>query len=210
MRAADTHKDQTYMLAGVRPQLLARLRFPLGNLTKPQVRDIARAAKLSVAEKRESQDLCFLAGTSRERFLARHANVRDRPGDVTDSRGNVLGRHRGHHRFTVGQRKGLGVATGEPLYVLSTDAPSNRVVVGPHASLATHTVPLTGTVLHRDTGRVDRVKLRYRSEPVPCRVARSGDRFELTLTEPAGGVAPGQTACLMDGERVIGHGTIAA
>ena len=77
-------------------------------------------------------------------------------------------------------------------------------------SLATHTVPLTGTVLHRDTDRVDRVKLRYRSEPVPCRLAGSGDRVEITLDEPAAGVAPGQTACLMDGDRVVGHGTIAA
>ena len=209
-RAADPQKDQTYMLAGVRPELLSRLRFPLGSLTKPEVRDIARAANLSVAEKRESQDLCFLAGTSRERFLARHANVRDSRGDLVDTRGTVLGRHRGHHRFTVGQRKGLGVATGEPLYVLSTDAQTNRVVVGPRQRLATHTVPLTGTVLHRDTDRVDRVKLRYRSEPVPCRLAGSGDRVEITLHEPAAGVAPGQTACLMNGDRVVGHGTIAA
>ena len=122
-RAADRDKDQTYMLAGLRPELLRRLRFPLGDLTKPQVRAIARDAHLSVAEKRESQDLCFLAGTSRERFLARHAHVRDPPGDVVDTGGRVLGRHRGHHGFTVGQRKGLGVAAGEPLYVVSTDAP---------------------------------------------------------------------------------------
>ena len=210
VRAADPHKDQTYMLAGVRPELLGRLRFPLGDLTKPDVRRIARETGIAVAEKRESQDLCFLAGTSRERFLARHAHVHDRTGDVVDTRGRVLGRHRGHHGFTVGQRKGLGVATGEPLYVLSTDAPANRVVVGPRADLATHTVPLTGAVLHRDDARVDRVKLRYRSEPVPCRVATHGERVEITLAEPAAGVAPGQTACLMDGDRVVGHGTIAA
>ncbi len=209
-RAADPHKDQTYMLAGVRPELLGRLRFPLGGLTKPEVREIARQANLSVAGKRESQDLCFLAGTSRERFLARHADVRDAPGDVVDARGEVLGRHRGHHRFTVGQRKGLGVATGEPLYVLSTDPRGNRVVVGPRTALATHAVPLTGTVLHRENTRVDRVKLRYRSEPVACRLAARGDHLEITLAEPAAGVAPGQTACLMDGDRVVGHGTIAA
>ena len=210
VRAADPDKDQTYMLAGVRPELLGRLRFPLGDLTKPDVRRIAREAGIAVADKRESQDLCFLAGTSRERFLARHGHVRDRPGDVVDAGGRVLGRHRGHHGFTVGQRKGLGVAAGEPLYVLSTDAPANRVVVGPRAALATHTVPLTGAVLHRGDARVDRVKLRYRSEPVRCSVAARGDRVEITLAEPAAGVAPGQTACLMDGDRVVGHGTIAA
>ena len=103
----------------------------------------------------------------------------------------MLGRHRGHHRFTVGQRKGLGVAAGEPLYVVSKDARTNRVVVGPRARLATRTVPLTGAVLHRDGTRVDRVKLRYRSEPVPCRVvaASGGSPTEILLDEPAAGVA---------------------
>src|SRR6185436_6739358 len=104
------HKDQTYMLSALRPATLARLRFPLGGLTKPEVREVAREAGLPVAEKRESQDLCFLAGTTRERFLTRHARVRDEPGEVVDARGRVLGRHRGHRGFTVGQRKGLGLA----------------------------------------------------------------------------------------------------
>jgi tRNA-uridine 2-sulfurtransferase len=211
-RAADRDKDQTYMLAGLRPDVLRRLRFPLADLTKPEVREIARDAGLSVADKRESQDLCFLAGTSRERFLARHADVGDTQGDVVDMGGRVLGRHGGHHRFTVGQRKGLGVASGEPLYVVSKDARANRVVVGPKAQLATRTVPLSGAVLHRDDTTVDRVKLRYRSEPVPCRVvaAAGGDTREILLEEEAAGVAPGQTACLMDGDRVVGHATIAA
>jgi tRNA-specific 2-thiouridylase len=170
------------------------------------VRDIARAAGLPVADKRESQDLCFLAGTSRERFLARHARIRETPGEVVDTDGVVLGRHPGHHRFTVGQRKGLGVAAGEPLYVVSKDPRANRVVVGSRHQLDTHTVRLEGTVLHRAHTRVDRVKLRYRSDPVRCRVV--GGQIE--LDEPAAGVAPGQTACLMDGDRIVGHATIAA
>ena len=206
--AADPRKDQTYMLAGVRPELLGRLRFPLGDLTKPEVRAIARDAGLAVAEKRESQDLCFLAGTSRERFLARHGQVEDMPGDLVDTTGNVLGRHRGQHSFTVGQRKGLRVAAGEPLYVVSKDARANRVVVGPRSRLTTRTVTVSGTVLHRDPARVDRVKLRYRSQPVPCTVA--GDSTEILLGEPVAGVAPGQTACLMDGDRIVGHAVIAA
>jgi tRNA-uridine 2-sulfurtransferase len=209
-RAADPAKDQSYMLAALRPELLDRIRFPLGELTKPQVRDIARTARLPVAEKRESQDLCFLAGTTRARFLERHGRMRDEPGDVVDAAGRVLGRHRGHRSFTVGQRKGLGLATGTPLYVLSTDARTNRVLVGSSEALATHTVPLTGAVLHRDGSRVDRVKLRYRSEPVACSIDLSGDTPRIELGEPAPGVAPGQTACLMDGDRVVGHGTIAA
>ena len=166
-----------------------------------------------MAEKRESQDLCFLAGTTRERFLARHGGGRDRPGEVVDAGGRVLGRHRGHRRYTVGQRRGLGVAAGEPLYVLSKDAAANRVVVGPREELAARTVVAAGRVLYRDGQRVDRVKLRYRSEPVPCRVvaARRASRRARPRARRAGARSrPGQTACLMDGDRVVGHGTIAA
>jgi tRNA-specific 2-thiouridylase len=212
-RAADPHKDQTYMLSSLRPAALARVRFPLGGLTKPRVREIAAAAGLPVAEKRDSQDLCFLAGTSRERFLARHGGGHERPGEVVDARGRVLGRHPGHRRYTVGQRRGLGVAAGEPLFVLSTDAGANRVVVGPREALAARTVVLHDVFLNRDGRRVDSVKLRYRSEPLPCRVtAPAGGHaaLEVALGENALGVAPGQTACLMDGDLVLGHGTIAS
>jgi tRNA-specific 2-thiouridylase len=212
-RAADPHKDQTYMLSALRPGALARVRFPLGTLTKPEVREIARSGDLPVADRRESQDLCFLAGTSRERFLARHGGGEDRPGDVVDAGGRVLGRHPGHRRFTVGQRRGLGVATGEPLFVLGTDASANRVVVGPREALAARTVVLRDVTLNRAGRRVDSVKLRYRSEPLPCRVtAAAGHHATLTATlaERAFGVAPGQTACLMDCDLVVGHGTIAA
>jgi tRNA-specific 2-thiouridylase len=214
-RAADADKDQAYMLAALRPGLLERVRFPLGGLTKPEVREIARAAGLPVADRRESQDLCFLAGTDRERFLARHGGLADRDGEVVDAAGRVLGRHRGHRRFTVGQRRGLGVSAGTPLYVISKDAGSNRVVVGAREDLAGREVRLEPAVLHRDGARVDRVKLRYRSGPAPCRVAgnaAAGPRpaLVLQLEDDAFGVAAGQTACLMDGDRVVGYGTIAA
>ena len=201
------------MLSALRPEALARVRFPLGGLRKPRVREIAAAAGLPVAEKRDSQDLCFLAGTSRERFLARHGGGSERPGEVVDAGGRVLGRHPGHRCFTVGQRRGLGVAAGEPLFVLSTDAAANRVVVGPREALAARTVVLRDVLLNRDGRRVDSVKLRYRSEPLPCRVtAPAGDHaaLDVALAEDALGVAPGQTACLMDGDLVVGHGTIAA
>ncbi|MGH2978895.1 MAG: tRNA 2-thiouridine(34) synthase MnmA, partial [Solirubrobacterales bacterium] len=212
-RAADPGKDQTYMLSALRPGALVRVRFPLGGLTKPQVREIARSAKLPVADRRDSQDLCFLAGTTRERFLARHGRTRDRPGEVVDASGRVLGRHPGHRRYTVGQRRGLGVATGEPLFVLGTDAAANRVVVGPREALAAGDIVLRDVMLNRDGQRVDSVKLRYRSEPLPCRVAGPPghhDTLTATLAQHALGVAPGQTACLMDGDLVVGHGTIAA
>ena len=208
--AADTAKDQTYMLSAVATATLARLRFPLGELTKPEVRALAAEAGLPVASKAESQDLCFLAGTGKAAFLARHGGLGDRPGEIVDRDGRVLAAHRGAHHFTVGQRKGLGVAAPEPLYVLATDADSNRVVAGARAELATRAVSLRGARLHRDAAEVDRVKLRYRSRAVPCRVADRGrGRVELELAEPVDGAAPGQTACLLRGDVVVGWGTIA-
>jgi tRNA-uridine 2-sulfurtransferase len=212
--AADPAKDQTYMLAALAPASLARMRFPLGELTKPEVRALAAEAGLPVADKADSQDLCFLAGTDRGRFLERHGRLGARSGAIVDRSGSVLGRHRGQHLFTVGQRRGLALATGEPMYVLAKDATSNRLVVGPRSALCASRVEVRGARLHRDGSRVDRVKLRYRSRPLPARVL--GDpgpgrhsRLELALGDPAEGVAPGQLACLMDGELVIGWGAIA-
>ncbi len=211
--AVDPDKDQTYMLAGLGPASLARMSFPLGELTKPAVRRIAAGAGLAVASKIDSQDLCFLAGTDRGRFLARHGGIGDRPGTIVDREGAVLARHRGHHLFTVGQRRGIGVASREPLYVLEKDATGNRVVVGPRAELSAERVVVRGARLHRDGARVDRVKLRYRSEPLAARLrdeAPAGRHPSLTveLDEPVLGTAPGQLACLMDGELVVGWGTI--
>ncbi len=213
--AADPAKDQAYALAALDPSALARMRFPLGELTKPEVREIAAAAELPVARTPDSQDLCFLAGTGREAFLARHGGLRARPGEIVDPAGRVLGRHRGHHGYTVGQRRGLGIGGGEPLYVLGTDARRNRVTVGPRAALATDRIEVRDARLRRDGSRVDRVKLRYRARPLPVVVAGAAPagahaRLDLELAEPAGGAAPGQVACLMDGDLVVGWGTIAA
>ena len=163
-----------------------------------------------MAEKRESQDLCFLAGTTRERFLARHGAQQRRPGDVVDRSGRVLGRHDSHTGFTVGQRKGLGVAVGEPLYVTSTDAAANRVVVGPRSDLAIRRVAVSPATLYRDDSRVDGVKLRYRSSAVACRIGREQERVVVELEDAVHGVAPGQTACFMEGDRILGYGTISA
>jgi tRNA-uridine 2-sulfurtransferase len=211
--AVDTAKDQTYMLAALKPDSLARLRFPLGELHKPEVRRIATEAGLPVAAKVDSQDLCFLAGTSRARFMERHGAIASRPGEIVDAAGTVLGRHEGQHRFTVGQRRGLGVPAAEPLFVLHKDASSGRVTVGAREELRTDRVAIRAARLHRDGRRVDRVKLRYRQRPLTARVA--GDAGEgrhrslsLQLAEPVDGAAPGQLACLMDGDVVVGWGTI--
>jgi tRNA-uridine 2-sulfurtransferase len=205
--AVDPNKDQSYMLGRLRPEALRRIWFPLGELAKPQVREIARAADLPVAEKPESQDLCFLAGTRAGEFLARHGDLATRPGDLVDESGNVVGAHDGQHRFTIGQRRGIGLPGPEPLYVVDKDPETNTVTIGPKSSLETQTVELTDVTLYRDPADVDRVKLRYRSDPTACSwllAPRS-----LLLAEPARGVAPGQTACLMHEDTVIGCGTIA-
>jgi tRNA-uridine 2-sulfurtransferase len=212
--ATDRAKDQSYMLAALPPALLGRLRFPLAVLTKPEVREIAERHALAVARKPESQDLCFLAGQGKREFLRRHGGLRDREGELIDRSGRRLGRHRGHHHFTVGQRRGIGVAAPQPLYVLATDASANTVTVGSREELARWSVPVRDAVLHRDGSRVDGVKLRYRSRPLPATLAGSPaagrhERLELELGEPAFGVAPGQTAVLLHGEAIVGHATIA-
>jgi tRNA-uridine 2-sulfurtransferase len=209
--AADPAKDQSYMLAALAPASLARLRFPLGELRKPEVRALAREAGLPVADRRESQDLCFLAGTGKSAFLARHGGVEERPGAIVDGAGREVGRHRGQHLFTIGQRKGLGIAAREPLFVLAKDREANTVTVGPRQALATTEVAVRDAVLHRPESEVDRVKLRYRTTPLGCTVERDGTarRLALRLDTPVEGAAPGQVACLMRGDVVVGHGVIA-
>jgi len=213
--AADKAKDQSYMLAALPPELLGRLGFPLTELTKPEVREIAARHGLSVvARKAESQDLCFLAGQGKRGFLRRHGGLREREGAIVDSSGRPLGRHRGHHDFTVGQRRGIGVSAPEALYVLATDAATNTVTVGTRSELEKRSVRVRDAVLHRDGSEVDAVKLRYRSRALPATVSAAGrgrhSSLEVDLAEGFPGVAPGQTAVLMAGERIIGHGTIAA
>jgi tRNA-specific 2-thiouridylase len=212
--ASDANKDQSYMLAALPPGLLRRVRFPLVELTKPEVREIAARHELSVAKKPESQDLCFLSGQGKGDFLRRHGGLREREGDVVDRSGRAIGRHRGHHNFTVGQRRGIGGGAEEPMYVLATDAAANTVTIGPRRDLMARTVRLRNAVLHRQGDAIDAVRLRYRSEPVPAAVAttESGRYAELQveLGEEFAGVSPGQTAVLLRGEAIVGHGTIAA
>jgi tRNA-uridine 2-sulfurtransferase len=212
--ASDEAKDQSYMLAALPPALLGRLRFPLTELTKPEVREIAARHGLAVARRPESQDLCFLAGQGKREFLRRHGGLRDRDGALVDSSGRPVGRHPGHHHYTVGQRRGIGVAAPEPLYVLDTDASANSVTVGPREELETTGVRLRDAVLHRDGAEVDAVRLRYHSCIVPAAVGAAPPghhtSLEVRLAESFAGAAPGQTAALLSGSAIVGHGTIAA
>jgi len=171
--AVDENKDQSYALAALSPRSLARLRFPLGALTKPEVRERAARAGLEVARRPDSQDLCFLAGTRSADFLARHGGIAKRPGTIVDRAGRTLGEHSGVHTLTIGQRHGLGIGGGEPLYVIATDVRSNTVTVGSREQLRTAGVSVRDVTLHRDGGHVDAVKVRYRGRRMPCRVEAS-------------------------------------
>jgi tRNA-specific 2-thiouridylase len=208
----DAAKDQSYMLAALPPDLLGQLGFPLTDMTKDEVRAVAARHGLAVAKKPESQDLCFLAGQGKAGFLRRHGDLGDRDGAVVDRSGRTLGRHLGHHNFTVGQRRGIGVSLNEPGYVVATDAVANTVTVGSRADLETRRIRVRDAVLHRDGARVDNVRLRYHSNTLPASlgVAAPGRHkaLELELDEPFTAASPGQTAVLMDGETIVGHGTI--
>jgi tRNA-specific 2-thiouridylase len=211
--ATDEAKDQSYMLAALPPRLLGRLRFPLTDLTKPEVREIAARHGLAVARKPESQDLCFLAGQGKQRFLRRHGGLQEHDGAVLDRSGRAIGRHGGHHNFTVGQRRGIRVSAPEPLYVLATDAEANTVTVGTREELETRMVRIRDAILHRDGSKVDSVRLRYHSRMLPASVSEAGPgrhaQLEVELGEGFAGASPGQTAVLLAGDAIVGHGAIA-
>ena len=204
-RATDERKDQSYMLARLDPRFLDRLWFPLGEQGKDETRAEAGRAKLEVASRAESQEACFLAGGDYRDFLARHGLAAE-DGPVVDEQGNELARHAGFWRFTPGQRKGIGVAAGEPLYALRSEPGTNAVVVGPRAALATDEVTVRGR-LYVELERAE-VKLRYRSPAVGASVTSTDGGFRLRLDRPAYGVAPGQAAVLYDRGAVVGVGAI--
>src|SRR4051794_18111840 len=212
--AVDDRKDQTYMLARLTPPELERLWFPLGELIKPQVRELAKAAGLPVADKAESQDLCFLAGIRKTDLLQRLRQGPPIPGRVVSMDGTPLAEHDALDAFTIGQRRGIGVANGKPLYVVDKDPDTGTVTVGPREALAVDRIGIAAVQLYRDASEVDRVKLRYRAEPVACKLPaelRAGryPRIAVMLNEPFMAAAPGQVACFMSGDRVVGHGLIA-
>jgi tRNA-specific 2-thiouridylase len=207
-RAVDEGKDQSYMLARLDPRLLPRLWFPLGDQGKDDTRSEARSAGLDVADRPESQEACFLGGADYRDFLARQG-IAAHEGAVVDEDGRELGRHDGFWRFTPGQRKGLGVATGSPVYALAADPRTNTVVVGPRESLARTAISARSGRLFVPVERVE-AKLRYRSPASPATVAADGHGFRLELDAPAYGVAVGQAAVLYEEDAVVGAGLISA
>jgi tRNA-uridine 2-sulfurtransferase len=204
-RARDPEKDQTYMLARLDPRFLDRIWFPLGEQTKDETRAEAARAGLAVARRTDSQEACFLGGGDYRDFVSRHGVV-DSEGEIVDEQGRQLGRHAGFWRFTTGQRRGLGVSSAEPLYVLRSDPGANTVVVGPRESLAVETISARGRLYVR-VNRAE-VKWRYRSPAVPAAVEETEHGFRLALEAPAYGVAAGQTAVLYDDGVVVGAGLL--
>ncbi len=217
-RPADLAKDQTYFLFGLTQEQLAHTLFPLGHMTKPQVREVARQRGLRLAEKPDSQEICFIPGGDYKQFIAAYLEEQgeqapETAGEMVASNGEVIGRHDGIFNFTVGQRKGLKVASPSPLYVINIDPATHRVTVGADAELATRTVRarrLNWISIPELTGPMRvRAKIRHRHEPAWATLEQAGaDECTATFDEPQRAVTPGQSAVFYDGGEVVGGGWI--
>jgi tRNA-specific 2-thiouridylase len=224
-RPADRSKDQTYFLFGLTQEQLSRTIFPLGGMTKPEVREMARAHKLVIAEKPDSQEICFVPGGDYKRFIEAYLTEQGESGaevvaakvagEMVTSDGKVLGEHAGVHNFTVGQRKGLGVATGSPLYVIQIKNDTRQVVVGKNEELYTRIlrarrVNLISTAELSEPLRVT-VKIRHKHQPAAGIIEQVGpDEVLVTFDEAQRAVTPGQAAVFYDGDVVVGGGWIEA
>ena len=217
-RPTDLAKDQTYFLFGLTQEQLSRTIFPIGGLTKPEVRELARKHGLALAEKPDSQEICFVPGGDYKRFLDAYLSEQgeslpDTSGELVMTDGRVIGEHEGIHNFTVGQRKGLGVATGSPLYVIQINGEAGQVVVGRSDELYSKTlrakrVNLISVKDLREPMPV-KVKIRHRHEPAPAVLESSGvDEVLVTFDEPQRAITPGQAAVFYDGDVVVGGGWI--
>jgi len=217
-RPADLGKDQTYFLFGLTQEQLSRTLFPLGDMTKPQVRSLAQRYGLAIAEKPDSQEICFVPGGDYKQFIDAYLaeqgeKLPDTAGELVTTDGDVIGEHTGIHNFTVGQRKGLGVATGSPLYVIQISGANKQVVVGRDEHLYARTLRARRTNLisvdEPDEPMHVKVKIRHRHEPAPAVIERSGeDEILVTFDEPQRAITPGQAAVFYDGDIVVGGGWI--
>jgi tRNA-uridine 2-sulfurtransferase len=218
-RPTDLSKDQTYFLFGLTQEQLSRTLFPLGHMTKPEVRELARKHGLASAEKPDSQEICFVPGGDYKRFLDAYLEEQgealpDTSGELVTTGGEVLGEHGGIHNFTVGQRKGLGVATGSPLYVIQISGADKQVIVGGEeklysTSLRAHRINLIAVDDLHEPMRVV-VKIRHRHEPASAVIEKTGDdEILVTFDQPQRAITPGQAAVFYDNGVVVGGGWIA-
>ena len=218
LRAVDGAKDQTYFLFGLTQEQMSRTDFPLGELDKTAVREIARRAALPVAEKPESQEICFVPSGNYVKFIDAYLGERgealpEEEGELVTTSGEVIGRHRGVHHYTLGQRKGLGVAAGRPLYVVELDRAANRVIVGDDAELRSDACEVQGinwiSFAHLEAPMRAAVKIRHRHDPAPAMVApMNATSARVKFDEPQRAITPGQAAVFYSGDVVLGGGWI--
>ena len=220
-RAADPAKDQTYFLFGLTQEQLSRTLFPLGHMKKPEVRELAREHHLALAEKPDSQEICFVPGGDYKRFIDAYLTEQgetlpDTSGDLVTTGGKVLGHHEGIHNFTVGQRKGLGVATGSPLYVININGAEGKVTVGGSDDLLSRTliahklnwIAIDG--LQANAPLRVQAKIRHRHEPAPAVMENAPNgEVRVTFDQPQRAITPGQAVVFYDGDLVVGGGWIA-
>lgn len=212
LRGLDPGKDQSYFLFTLTQEQLGRVLFPLGGMTKQEARRLAAHYGLRVAEKGESQEICFVPDNDYVRFLEEERGAGHLTGEIVDRAGTVLGRHEGTYRYTVGQRRGLGIAHPQPLYVVGIDAERRQVIVGPKEELlasglvagnVTWVIPSEGETVEATC------KIRYRHQPVPCTVTvLAGGRAAVRFRQPEKSVTPGQAVVFYDGDEVLGGGWI--
>jgi len=212
LRGVDGGKDQSYVLFGIDRRRLDRLMFPVGAYRKEAIRHIAARCGMPVAEKKDSQEICFVRRGSYDQFVRARTPGRESAGLIVDSQGTVLGRHAGIERFTIGQRKGLGVAVGQPRYVVRIEADTRRVVVGARDELERHHLEATNTnwlvALPQKPMRCS-VQIRYNGAPESATIEVIGDRrLRVEFDSPCVGVAPGQAAVCYAGDRLLGGGWI--
>ena len=217
-RPADTSKDQTYFLFGLTQEQLSRTIFPLGNYTKPEVREIAREHGLALAAKPDSQEICFIPGGDYKKFIDAYLEEQgeampESAGELVSTGGDVIGHHEGIHNFTVGQRKGLGLSSPTPLYVIQIDSAAHKVTVGQEAELTSSTLrarQLNWVSIPKLEGLMRvKIKIRHRHEPAWATLQMTADDEVLaTFDEPARAVTPGQSAVFYDGDEVVGGGWI--
>ena len=211
-RGRDESKDQSYVLFGIQRRLLRRLLFPVGEHRKDEIRRMAGRLGLRVAEKPDSQEICFVPDKDHARFVKQHRGKLDTAGQIVTTDGVVVGRHEGFERFTIGQRGGLRVALGEPRYVVRIEPDSRRVVIGAREELARSELTAAGAnwLIDEPAGPFRcRVKIRYRSRPAEATVeVLPHGRFRVRFAEPCYGIAPGQAAVCYDADRVLGGGWI--
>ena len=207
-RAKDIRKDQSYFLYAVNNAVLKRIFFPLADYTKDEIRNLARDAALPVAEKPDSQDICFIPVGKYREFLTRHLHD-IQPGDIVDLSGNRRGTHQGIPFYTIGQRAGLGIAAPDPLYVIEIDAKKNRLIVGDKKRVRCRHLRAKNITLHVSSPP-DRAlaKIRYAHKPAACSFSVSGDSLNVVFDEPQEAISPGQSVVLYDEDILIGGGII--